>query len=168
MPKAQRFCEALAMSTRSAVRRRSQVRLLSRASLCATTFLVSLLVLSPASAVENAAREQIRGVIEQQLQAFGADDGASAYAFTSPGLRQVFPSPEAFMGMVRRGYQPIYRSRGHTFGEVRETEDGLEQAVHVEDADGVGWTAIYSLEHEPDGSWAISGCRLVRAPDQTA
>jgi hypothetical protein len=36
--------------------------------------------------------------------------------------------------------------------------------VTIVDVDGQVWTAIYSFERQANGSWKISGCRLVRAP----
>lgn len=142
-----------------------RIRIMSRICLAAAAALTLLSL--PASAVEDAARRTIETVIERQLQAFGADDGAAAYALAAPTIREMFPSADVFMDMVRRGYRPVYRSRAHAFGETRDVESGLEQTVRIDDADGVAWTAVYTLERQPDGSWAISGCQLVRAPDQS-
>ena len=48
----------------------------------------------------------IRGVIEAQLKAFRADDGAQAFASASPAIQSIFKNPDTFMSMVRNTYQP--------------------------------------------------------------
>lgn len=107
-------------------------------------------------------RAAIRSVIESQIEAFRADDDARAYGYAAPGIRRMFPSPERFMRMVREGYRPVYRPRDVTFGALRESPLGPIQEVFLVDEAGIAWTALYSLEQQPDGSWLISGCRLVR------
>jgi hypothetical protein len=37
------------------------------------------------------------------------------------------------------------------------------QRVHIIDADGIPWEALYTLELEPNGSIKISGCVLLKA-----
>lgn len=73
------------------------------------------------------------------------------------------------MELVREGYRPVYQHRRYSFGDARDGNDaGVEQPVDIQDEAGADWVAIYSLEKQPDGSWRISGCRLVKAPGQTA
>ena len=122
--------------------------------------------IGPASAVEQADRTAIRGVIEGQLQALRRDDAAGAYAFAAPGVQRMFPSEEGFMRMVQEGYRPVYKPRSHSFGGLEETPAGLVQSVRLRDAEGTDWTALYALERQPDGSWRISGCQLVREPGE--
>jgi hypothetical protein len=43
----------------------------------------------------------------------------------------------------------------------------IAQRVHIIDADGIPWEALYTLELEPDGSVKISGCVLLK-PGQAA
>lgn len=123
--------------------------------------------LGAAPAADDADRSAFRQAIDGQIAAFRRDDADAAWSLASPGIRQMFGSPETFMSMVRQGYAPVYRPRRYELGEVRDVEAGAEQSVRIDDADGVGWTAIYSFEKQPDGHWAISGCRLVKAPDQS-
>lgn len=115
-------------------------------------------------AIDDADRAATRSVIERQIEAFRSDDAAGAYALASPTIQRMFPSEGRFLDMVREGYRPVYRPRSYDFGELREMGTGLEQAVGVQDAAGVDWDAIYSLERQADGSWKISGCRLVKRP----
>jgi ketosteroid isomerase-like protein len=116
----------------------------------------------PAQAQANPDQGAIRGVISDQLDAFLADDAARAYSHASPGIRQLFPGEERFMGMVRRGYAPVYRSRSREFLDLRQTPLGPEQEVLLIDANGQEWLALYTMEQQPDGSWKIAGVRLVR------
>ena len=110
----------------------------------------------------------VQSVIAQQLDAFLAEDGAAAYSFAAPGIKQMFPTQDIFMELVRRGYQPVYRSRSHAFGELKETAAGLEQIVDIVDAAGEFWTARYTLEKQPDGSWKITSCMLLKKPGEVA
>lgn len=122
----------------------------------------------PALALDDGDRTGLRAVVGRQIEAFRSDDSMAAFALASPALREMFGSPDLFMRMVREGYRPVYRPRRYEFGEARDGAGGPEMAVRIDDADGVGWTALYSFERQPDGSWAISGCRLVKAPEFAA
>lgn len=115
-----------------------------------------------ASALDDADRSAMRSVIQGQIEAFKHDDAATAYGYAAPSIRGMFRSQDAFLDMVRRGYAPVYKPRSVEFGPARESETGPEQAVAVQDASGADWDAVYSLEKQPDGSWKISGCRLVK------
>jgi Domain of unknown function (DUF4864) len=105
----------------------------------------------------------IEATIRSQLEAFRDDDGPAAYAHAAPNVREIFPTPEAFMTMVKRAYQPVYRQRSHTFGRIEERSGVIVQAVEILGADGEYWTALYSLARQADGSWKITGCSLVKS-----
>lgn len=133
--------------------------------------LITALVLLVAAFLQPAARADeaaIRTVIESQIDAFRADDGERAYSYAAPGIREMFGDVGRFMSMVRQGYRPVYRPRDYAFGPLRDTPRGPEQEVFVTDEAGISWVAVYSLEQQPDGSWKISGCRLVRRPGVSA
>ncbi len=115
---------------------------------------------SPAAAQGSA----IEQVIRDQMAAFARDDGEAAFAFATPGLRAMFGSAEMFMSMVRQGYQPVYRPRAVTFGELAEQDGQMVQEVGVIGPDGVPRIALYTMERQPDGTWRIAGCRLVERP----
>jgi hypothetical protein len=119
-----------------------------------------------ATAFTDSDRAGVQAVITQQLNAFLADDGPTAYSFAAPGIKAMFPTED--MELVRRGYQPVYRSRSHSFGEMNETAAGLEQIVDLVDANGEFWTARYTLEQQPDGSWKINSCVLLKKPGEVA
>ncbi len=102
-----------------------------------------------------------QATIDSQLKAFQADDGALAYSFAAPGIKQVFPTVESFMGMVTNGYEPVRRPQSYTFGKAEETGAGtIAQQVFVVGPDGKEYEALYTLERQPDGRFLITGCSL--------
>lgn len=132
-------------------------------------FLALFVFLSlPAQAEDLSAQDKsaFQAIISDQIAAFQADDGAKAFGFASPGIQSMFPNPLLFMDMVKRGYQPVYRPQSFTFGESGINPAGRPfQKVTIIGPDGLTYEALYSMERQPDGSWKISGCALVRAPD---
>jgi hypothetical protein len=106
-------------------------------------------------------------MVERQIEAFRRDDAEAAYAFASPGLQSVFGTPERFLQMVREGYRPVHRPRTYAFGPDRDAPAGPEISLRIQDGDGVDWDVVYSFERAPDGTWRISGCRLVKAPGES-
>jgi hypothetical protein len=75
----------------------------------------------------------------------------------------MFPQADIFMSMVRNSYAPVYRHRSFEFGEARVSDGQIAQQVHIIDADGGAWEAMYTLELQPDGSLKIIGCVLLKA-----
>ena len=120
-----------------------------------------LLLASPAGAADNVATAQ--SVILSQVEALGRDDAATAYSFAAPAIRDMFPQADIFMDMVRRSYAPVYRHKSFEFGEARVSDGQIAQRVHIIDAEGVPWEALYTLEQQPDGSVKIIGCVLLKA-----
>jgi len=126
--------------------------------LLATVFLS---LAAPARAVDDVAAAQ--GVIGSQMEAFSRDDAAAAYSHAAPAIQEIFPQADIFMSMVRNSYAPIYRHKSFDFGEARVSDGTIAQRVHIVDADGIPWEALYTLELQPDGSVKITGCVLLRA-----
>ena len=120
-----------------------------------------LLLAPPASAADDVAAAQ--GVIRAQEQALIHDDAAAAYSYAAPAIKEIFPDADVFMSMVRNSYAPVYRHRSFEFGEARSEGDWIAQRVHIIDADGDAWEALYTLERQPDGSLKITGCSLLKA-----
>ena len=123
--------------------------------------LIASFVLSPAVADEAGA--EARAVIQRQLDAFAHDDGAAAYALAAPGIKAIFTDSATFMAMVRRQYAPVYHHRGAEFGEFSSEGDIASQTLTLVDDDGQVWTALYKLARQPDGSWLITACLLIKA-----
>ena len=116
---------------------------------------------SPAFADDDVATAQ--SIIRAQEQAFGRDDATAAYSHAAPAIRQIFPQADIFMMMVQQAYPPVYRHKSFEFGEAKISGGKIAQRVHIVDADGVPWEALYTLELAPDGSVKISGCVLLKA-----
>ena len=104
-----------------------------------------------------------QSVIRSQEQAFGRDDAAAAYSHAAPAIKQIFPQADIFMSMVQQGYPPVYRHKSFEFGEARSADGRIAQRVHIIDANGEAWEALYTLEQQPDGSLKITGCSLLKA-----
>ena len=122
--------------------------------------LVLLLCMTSAHANDASAAQAI---IRAQVEALSRDDASAAYSYASPVIQQLFPQPEAFMSMVRNGYAPVYRHKNFDFGEAETTGGRTAQRVHIVDADGVAWEALYTVEMQSDGTLKISGCVLLKA-----
>jgi hypothetical protein len=120
-----------------------------------------LAFIAPACAGDEVAAAQ--NVILSQERAFGRDDAAAAYSFAAPAIRQLFPRAEIFMDMVQNSYAPVYRHKSFEFGEARTEGNWVAQRVHIVDANGEPWEALYTLEQQSDGSFKITGCSLLKA-----
>jgi hypothetical protein len=133
--------------------------------------ILALAAITPARAGEVAAPDaaEFQRIITAQIAAFNTDDGATAYGFAAPMIQKLFPSPEVFMTMVKRGYQPVYRQKSFTFTQAETKANGIPtQRVTIVDANGKVWEALYTFEKQPDGTWRISGCTLLEAPGESA
>ena len=130
-----------------------------RAFILLVALLVSLA--APARAGDDVAAAQT--IIRAQVDAFSRDDAATAYSYAAPAIRSMFPQADIFIGMVRQKYTPVYRHRSFEFGEAQVSDGKIAQRVHIVDADGEGWEALYTLEQQPDGSVKITGCILLKA-----
>jgi hypothetical protein len=126
----------------------------------AVLLITLLLGIAPALADDiAAAKDEIRA----QEQAFGRGDATAAYSYAAPIIKQIFPAPDVFMSMVENSYAPVYRHRSFEFGETKVDGDWIGQHVHIIDANGEAWEALYTLEQQPDGSYKITGCSLLKA-----
>ena len=131
-------------------------------------FIVSALLfvflLAPASA-ETADQSAFQAVISGQLEAFKKDDGQTAYSFAAPIVKGIFPSAEIFMGMVKRGYEPIYKNTKYVFGDLATDSLGRPaQHVIITATNGKRYEAVYAMQQQPDGSWKIAGVQMVEIP----
>ncbi|WP_299863293.1 DUF4864 domain-containing protein [uncultured Hoeflea sp.] len=129
---------------------------------CAALALALLIAPVAARADDAAAGQQ---VIESQINAFLNDDMQAAYSFAAPSIKRLYPDENRFFDMVKRGYQPVYRPGNFAFGRSKSAPDGsgLVQEVLIQGPDGQDWTALYSLERQPDGSFKINGVQMIKA-----
>jgi hypothetical protein len=125
--------------------------------------LIAFLFALPAAAADDVAAAQ--SIIRSQEQAFVHDDAAAAYSYAAPAIREIFPRADIFMFMVQNQYAPVYRHKSFEFGEARTEGNWVAQRVHIIDANGEAWEAMYTLEQQSDGSLKITGCTLLKAGD---
>ena len=113
--------------------------------------------------VSAADRSAIQGVIGSQLQAFQRDDGPGAYAYAAPNVRQIFPTADVFIDMVRRGYAPVYRPKQTEFTELARRDGDLVQQVELVGPDGRPVLALYTMVKDTAGQWKIAACVLTES-----
>lgn len=108
-------------------------------------------------------------IITSQIDAFKRDAGVAAFAYASPTIRRHFGTADNFMAMVKTGYPQVYRPRAFKFGEITTEMSGRPtQRVHITDASGQNWTALYAFERQPDGTWRIAGVVMQKTADVSA
>lgn len=134
----------------------------------AVCFCTALLLLAPATQSRADDSGDVQAAITAQLDAFRAGDGNAAYSHAAPNVTAMFPTPEIFMSMVQRGYDPVYRSSGVTFGGLQPNGSGFRQEVFLSDATGQSWIASYTLARQSDGSMKITGVQIRRGNDLSA
>ena len=125
--------------------------------------LLNLGSIASAQSVPPADATQFQTIISSQLEALKADNGSLAYSFAAPIVQQTFPNVDSFMSMVQRGYPPVYHNKGYEFGALGIDALGRPvQQVKITGLDGEHYVAAYSMQQQPDGSWKISGCTLMK------
>ncbi len=105
----------------------------------------------------------IHTVITSQIDAFRRDDADGAFAFAAPSIQGMFGNPGTFIAMVQKGYPAVYRPRSVDFTALTEEDGEIVQLAELIGPDGLAYTARYTMEHEADGSWRISGCSLLES-----
>ena len=134
-------------------------------SVLAMVFLAFISVAAFAQSISETEKTEFQRIIAAQISAFRADDGPTAYSFAAPVVRNIFPTPEIFMSMVKRGYPQVYRPQSFNFTEALIDPMGRPaQKILVVGPDGKTYEALYSMEKQPDGTWRISGCTLLEIP----
>jgi hypothetical protein len=143
-------------------------RRLLAASLCAALAAIVIASWGSARAEEPAAldRQAAQRVIESQIQAFLREDGAEAFSYAAPIIREKFGTPENFMRMVKTGYRPVYDPQSYEFGESRLQGGEILQEVILVAPDGRAKLAVYKLERMSDGTWKINAVYLKDLPEQ--
>ncbi len=110
---------------------------------------------------------EIEANISAQIQAFKADDFATAFTFASPNIQRLFGTPENFGVMVRRGYPMVWRPADVRFLELRQQGGALWQKVMVVDGDGRVHILDYQMIRQGNG-WKINGVQLLGNSDPAA
>ncbi len=111
--------------------------------------------------------DEIEANISAQIQAFRADDFATAFTFASPNIQRLFGDPENFGIMVRRGYPMVWRPADVRFLELREISGALWQKVMITDGDGRVHLLDYQMIRQ-ENDWKINGVQLLGNSDPAA
>ena len=122
--------------------------------------LTAALLALPAAAQE----EPIQQTIQNQLDAFQADDFNRAFTFASPLIKGIFGTPENFGAMVTQGYPMVHHPAAVKMLELREVAGNLWQRVLITDAGGQTHMLDYQMVETSEG-WQINAVQLLQAPD---
>jgi hypothetical protein len=124
--------------------------------------LAVVLALLPVSARAQGVDAEIRGVIQGQIDAFGANDVATAFSYASPMIQGLFGTPENFGMMVQQGYPMVWRPGAVRFEGLREQGGRKVQSVFITDLQGRDFIADYEMIETPEG-WQINGVTIREA-----
>jgi hypothetical protein len=105
-----------------------------------------------------AATQVVQQVVQQQLQAFAAQDAMQAFALADNDLRTQFGTADAFLATVRDQYPMLMHATSVLFLKPQTDGTIAMQKVRVSDEDGASWTLTYLLNRQQDNQWRISGC----------
>lgn len=105
----------------------------------------------------------IEGVIQSQLEAFLADDFATAFTFASPTIKGMFGTSDNFGMMVRRGYPMVWRPADVQYLEQELRGGVVHQKVLITDESGVPYVLDYEMIETGDG-WQINGVQILQTP----
>lgn len=104
----------------------------------------------------------IHTAVQSQLEALSNDDAASAFELTTSAKRMQIGTPDNFLRLIKEEYDPIYRHLGVIFSTPEVIDGDAIQVVRITGSDSRVWVAIFWMQQEPDRSWKIDGCQLVR------
>ena len=126
-------------------------------------FALVFIVIGNSFAITTDEENEIKSIVNQQLEAFQNDDFEKAYSFASPTIKKMFSSPEVFRKMVIGGYQAVYRPQSIKMGSVEIIKGVTTLKVYLVDPNGEFVTANYLMEKQGNGEWLIAGCILSKA-----
>jgi Domain of unknown function (DUF4864) len=129
----------------------------------ATLLACSLPLTAHAGPLSDGEQEQVRVVIQAQLDAFADDDADTAFALATPGIRATLGKSERLLQLVRDAYPMVYRASSVAYFKGEESEGTVLQLVRITDPNAKTWLAIFSLEKQPDATYRISGCLVTES-----
>ncbi|BDT71573.1 hypothetical protein os4_11000 [Comamonadaceae bacterium OS-4] len=100
-------------------------------------------------------------VIQQQLDAFAADDAEQAFKYAAPSIKAMSGNAQNFMSLVKTRYGVVYRHANAAFLKPVIRGSAALVKVRLTDENGVVWMAAYTLELQKSKQWLISGCQLL-------
>jgi hypothetical protein len=115
----------------------------------------------------QAQQSDIEGVIASQIEAFRADDFATAFTFAHPNIKNMFRTPENFGRMVRNGYPMVWRPAEVEYLELRTENGRTFQDVRVVDGNGRVFVLEYTMSETGEG-WRIAGVRILETAEFSA
>jgi hypothetical protein len=111
----------------------------------------------------SAQEDPVQQTILNQIEAFKADDYATAFTFASPSIKSIFMSPENFGMMVKNGYPMVHRPGAIQMLEQREIAGRLWQKVMITDQSGRTHVLDYQMIQAESG-WQINAVQLLPEP----
>lgn len=126
--------------------------------------LIGLVVWFGLAGVAPAQEADIQSTIDQQLDAFQADDFATAFTFASPNLRNLFRTPEIFGQMVTQGYPMVWRPGDVRYLELRDQGGSYFQKLMITDQSGRVHILEYRMIETAEG-WRINGVQILDSAD---
>ena len=123
--------------------------------ICAGAVAAAQEVLAPNPAIER--------TIQNQFEAFLADDVDDAWTYASPNIQRLFQTPERFGRMVEEGYPMVWRPGEIDYLDLQTLGGLIVQRVQIIDGQGVAHVLGYQMI-ETEAGWQINGVRILRAP----
>lgn len=111
---------------------------------------------------------EIRRVVIAQRDALVAGDGSAALGFAAPGIRAQYPTPAAFMAMVREGYPALIDARYAELLDGAVIGGDVIQPLRLVLPDGGVRVALYTMQRQRDGAWRIAGCLVAPSTVKSA
>ena len=105
----------------------------------------------------------IEKVIDQQIEAFQADDFKAAFEFATPGIQKRFGTPEKFGFAVIHGYPMVWRPSEIQYIGVELYASHALQKVMITDTQKTLHLLVYQMVPVDQG-WRIGGVQIVRQP----
>lgn len=102
----------------------------------------------------------IRQLVEQHLQAFQANDLATAFSLTSPKIQDKFTLEEFIQTMGDR-YSLIFKPRSIMFRGFTLVNNFPALIALIMDQGGKLTQVLFIAQHQQDLSWRIHGYELV-------
>ncbi|MEL6927646.1 MAG: DUF4864 domain-containing protein [Cyanobacteria bacterium J06600_6] len=109
--------------------------------------------------ISESDKSLIRQLIEQQLQAFKANDSETAFALTSPKI-QSSCTPHNFIQELSAEYSAIVHSRSIVFQDFTLVKNFPALVSMVMDQEGKLKKAIFVVQHQQDYTWRVHGYEL--------
>ena len=102
----------------------------------------------------------IQRVIQDQLDAFNAQDVPKAWTYASPNIKSIFGTPDQFGAMVQKAYPMVWQHGSVQMLELRTVAGNLWQRVMITDAGGRTYLLDYMMIETKDG-WQVNAVQLL-------